>query len=236
MASEAGLLTLLFLGVLFYLHVTQRERVRAERRALFDGCRQGFTQVEIRQDGLNYPVLDGRYRDFDVRIEAVVDHVAFRKLPQLLAMVTLRAAVPCRAMVDVLARPQNTEFYAPWNRLAYTVSGRPGWPVHVVARSDSPDPLPFLDVLDRWMPSFEDVKMKELLITRRGVRLVYRLREGERGPYLLLRQAAFDGARLEAPDATRLLGTLIALHDDLCGGSSRPAPADPGNVRTHAVT
>jgi hypothetical protein len=85
----------------------------------------------------------------------------------------------------------------------------------VVARTDSPEPLPFLDVIEQRMPLFRDLKMKELLITPRGVRLVYRLSEGERGPYALLRQAVFEAARLDAELAQRLLRTLIALHQDL---------------------
>ena len=213
-------LAMVFCAVLGYMQVSERARVRAQRRALFDSCRHSFDDVAIAQDGINYPVLDGRYRGFEVKVEGIVDHVAFRKLPQLLVVVTLRAPAPCGVVVDVLARPQNTEFYAPWSRLAYEV--RPGerWPAHVVARTDSAEPLPFLDVLDRRMPMFDDLKMKELLITPRGVRLVYQLREGGRGPYLLLRQSVFEEVRFDAQLAERLLQALIALHEDLCRASS----------------
>jgi hypothetical protein len=215
LTAVASVLVMVCCAVLAYRHVTDRARVRAQRRALFDGCLQRFDDVEITQDGINYPVLDGRYRGFEVKVEAIVDHVSFRKLPQLLVAVTLRAAAPCGVVVDVLARPQNTEFYAPWSRLAYGVRSRSGWPAHVLARTDSPEPLRLLDVLDRRMQLFEDLKVKELLITPRGVRVVYLVKEGERGPYLLLRQAVFEAARLDAELAERLLRTLIALHQDL---------------------
>jgi hypothetical protein len=228
----ASLLVMVFCAVLGYMHVTQRARVRAHRRALFDGCLHRFDDVEVAQDGINYPVLAGRYCGFDVNVEAIVDHVSFRKLPQLLVVVTLRAPVPWGVVMDVLARPQNTEFYAPWSRLSFGVNGGSGWPAHLVARTDSPEPLPFVDVLDRRMSLFEDQKMKELLITPRGVRLVYRLREGERGPYLLLRQAVFEGARLDAQLADRLLCALIALHEDLCRASApRPTYRGCSNAR-----
>jgi len=224
-----SLLAMMFCAVLGYMHVTQRARVRAQRRALFDPCLHRFDQVEVRQDGINYPALAGRYRGFDVNVEAIVDHVSFRKLPQLLVVFTLRAPVRCGVVIDVLARPQNTEFYAPWSRLSFGVNGGSGWPAHVVARTDSPEPpLPFVDVLDRRMSLFEDQKMKELLITPRGVRLAYRLREGERGPYLLLRQAVFEGARLDAQLADRLLCALIALHGDLRRAAA-PRPTERGS-------
>jgi hypothetical protein len=228
MPYEAGLLALLFIGVLGYLQVAHRERVRLERRALFDGCRRGFDEVVIRQDGIDYPVLNGRYGGFDVHIGAVVDHIALRRLPQLLAVVTLRAPVPCRAVVDVLARPQNTEFYSPWSGLPYGVDSAPHWPAHALMRTNHRGPLPFLDVLDRRMPLFEDLRVKELLVAPRGVRVVYLLKEGERGPYLLLRQAVFDAARLDAQLAERLLHVLIALHEDLCGASSPRRRSDVG--------
>jgi hypothetical protein len=207
-------------AVLIGTYLAERARLKAQRRALFDDCLTRFDAAEIRQDGVAYPALAGRYRAFDVHVEAIVDHLSFRKLPQLLVRVTLRAPVPWNVVVDVLARPQNTEFYTPWSRLVHDVNRRPGWPAHAAARADTADPLPFADVLDRWMPWFDDANMKELLVTRRGVRLVYRLREAERGPYLLLRQAVFAHPRLDAALAERLLGALVALHQDLCGAAS----------------
>jgi hypothetical protein len=218
--GDVVLLALLFGGVLGYIHVTHRRRVGIERRALFDGCREALSDAAIRQDGIDYPVLEGRYGNLDVKIEAIVDHVSLRKLPQLLALVTLRAPVPGGAVVDVLARPQNTEFYSPWSGLPFVVDSARHWPAHALVRTNHRGPLPILGVLDARMRLFEDARVKELLITPRGVRLVYLLKEGERGPYLLLRQAVFGAARLDAALAAYLLQALVALHADLCRASN----------------
>jgi hypothetical protein len=71
-------------------------------------------------------------------------------------------------------------------------------------------------VLGRRMRLFDDPKLKELLISPRGLRLVYQLREADRAHSLVLRQASFDLARLDAGLAGQLLHTLTATYDDLC--------------------
>jgi hypothetical protein len=216
MRYDAVLLALSLCAILAYMYIGQRRRVGADRRALFDACLTSFDTADVRQNGIDYPVLRGRYRGFEVVIEPIVDHMTIRRLPQLWALVTLRAPVPCRAIVDVLARPQNTEFYSPWGRLPHHVESAPKWPAHALMRTDDPTGLPSQDVLGRRMRLFDDPKMKELLISPRGLRLVYQLQEADRGHYLVLRQATFQNARLDSPLAEQLLHTLTLTYEDLC--------------------
>ena len=117
MRYDAVILALSFGAVLSYMYVAQRERLRTARRAAVEGCLAILDEARIRESNSDYPTLRGRYRGFDVSVELVVDHLTFRKLPQLWAVFTLRAAVPCGAVVDAIARPQNTEFFSSWNRL-----------------------------------------------------------------------------------------------------------------------
>lgn len=215
MRLDVVLLALSFGSILAYMYIGQRKRAGAERRALFDPCLTSFDAADVRQSGIGYPVLRGRYRGFEVVIEPVVDDMTIRKLPVLWALVTLHAPVPCRAVVDVLARPQNTEFYSPWSRLPHLVESAPEWPPHALVRTDNPKGLPSRTVLGRWMRLFDDPKVKELLISSRGMRLVYQLREADRGRYLVLRQAAFGNARLDAGLAEQLLHTLTRAYEDL---------------------
>jgi hypothetical protein len=219
----AGLIALVCGSVLGYVHFRHRRRLAAERGTLFDECRHALGGVASRQEGFGYPVLEGRYRGLPVRLEAVVDHLSLRKLPQLLTLITLRAPLASSGIVDLLARPQNTEFYSPWSELPYCVESKPHWPAQVVVRSNQFGELPVLRLLDPYMRMFEDdPRLKELLITPRGLRLVYLLDEGERGPYLLFRKAVFGAVRLDAAVATRLLQTLVALHAAL------GQPVEPG--------
>jgi hypothetical protein len=208
-------LALLLGSTLVVMHVRNRARIRTQRGGFFDACVRAFDNVGTRQNGIDYPVLSGSHSGHDVTMEAIADHASFRKLPQLLVMVTLRAPVPCRMVVDALARPQNTEFYSPWNRLPHWVERSPEWPAHVVVRANHPEPCPFASVLDRHLRMFDEPEVKELLISPRGVRVVYRVQEARRGPYLLLRQAVFQSAPLDGELAARLLNSLTALHADL---------------------
>jgi hypothetical protein len=233
MRYDAILLAVSFGAVLSYMYIAQRERLRTTRRAVFDGCLGVVEEVRVQQTGSDYPMLHGRYRGLDVVIEPVVDQVTFRKLPQLLAIVTLRTAVPCGAVVDAVARPQNTEFYSPWNRLRDQVEPDAGWPAHVLVRTDARHRLPPRESIDRTMRLFDDPRMKEVLISPRGVRLVYQLQEGDRARYLTLRQASFDRVRIDALLAEHLLKRLVGVYEDLSIADGRRA-ALSGSPRSRA--
>jgi hypothetical protein len=59
--------------------------------------------------------------------------------------------------------------------------------------------------------AFDDPRMKELVITPRGVRLVYQAAQGERADYLVLRQARFAQERGDAELVKSLLDRAIAI-------------------------
>jgi hypothetical protein len=59
--------------------------------------------------------------------------------------------------------------------------------------------------------AFDDPRMKELVITPLGVRLVYQAAQGERADYLVLRQARFTQAKVEAGLVQSLLDRAIAV-------------------------
>ena len=62
---------------------------------------------------------------------------------------------------------------------------------------------------------FGGPRAKELLITPKGVRMVWLLAEAERGRYGLLRQAEFGDARIE-PDLLRtILERLILIRQSI---------------------
>ena len=100
--------------------------------------------------------------------------------------------------------------------MPHQVESAPEWPAHALVRTDEPNSLPSHEALGRLMRLFDDPKMKELLISPRGVRLVYQLREGDRARYLVLRQAIFENARLDVELAEHLLHTLTTTYEDLC--------------------
>ena len=213
MRYDTLLLAALLGTMLAAMYLAQRRQLRTRRRACLDACVSSLDGPDIQQDGVNFPVLRGRYRGREVRIEPIVDDLSVRKLPQLWAIVTLRAALPCGATVDAIARPQNTEFYSFWSRLRHDVPQGSGWPADVAVRTDDPYALPPATVLDRLARVFDDVRTKELVISPRGVRLVYQLAQGDRGGYLALRQARFAHVRVDGAIARHLLETVDAVCD-----------------------
>jgi hypothetical protein len=214
MPYSLALLPLLGGAALWQVYTSERARVMAERRRLLVDCVACVQNAVTRYDGLGYTVVQGRHGGLDVRFSAVVDNISVRKLPQLLMFVTLRGTSALPGIVDALAAPQNTEFYSPWNRLPHQVN-LPGWPAHVAVRADAPGYRAMLGAIDRHSSIFDDSRVKELLISPGGVRIVYRLQEGRRDVYLLLRQAAFGAVQVDVPLAQRLLDAGVRVYQDV---------------------
>jgi hypothetical protein len=137
-------------------------------------------------------------------------------------VVTLHGKQALPGVVDALASPQNTEFYSPWSSLPHQVQ-LPDWPAHVVIRTDEPGHRVVLGAIHQHRNIFDDWCVKELLISPRGVRLVYRLQEGRRDLYLLLRQAAFAAVRVDLPLAQRLLDAGVRIYQDVESASQPEA-------------
>jgi hypothetical protein len=190
-------------------------RIRRARAAYFDPCIPLFEEPRLSQDDVDFPALDGHYRGHRVRLQPVVDHVAVRKLPSLWLLVTVFGELPGMPTVDLLVRPQNVEFYSPSSTLRVSVKLPPGWPAHALLRTDAEDRSLPVETLTPHMRLFEDTKLKELVVTAKGVRLVYQASQADRTHYMVLRQAKFIEARLAPSLAQRLLDQAIAIHDSL---------------------
>jgi hypothetical protein len=208
-------LALLFAGLLWYLHRRHRAQVRASRGSVFSECLALFERYRVTQDDVAFAVLEGRYHGYDVRVEPIVDQIALRKIPSLWLLVTLRAPVPFAGAFDLLARPQNVEFYSPSHTLDHAIALPDGWPAHASLRTDLPDAMPPREVMTRHIGFFADPRAKEMVVTPKGVRLVYQAAQAERSQYMVLRQAEFEAAPLQPELVQGLLDQAIALHTDL---------------------
>ena len=202
-----------FAAALWLIYRHDRTRKKAVRGAYFDDCRFLFEDCRVVQRGTDFPILDGRYRGYRIRLEPVVDHMAVRKLPSLWLMVSLFGEFPVSGTIDFLMRPQNTEFYSPSANLPISLPIPPEYPQHALLRTDIEDWPPVVQLLARHMPIFDDERTKELVVTSRGVRIVYQASEGERAYYMVLRQPEFGEPRLPAPLAQRLLEQVIAVYN-----------------------
>ncbi len=206
-----------FAVALWLIYRRDRARKKAIRAAYFDDCKFLFEQCRIVQEGTDFPVLEGRYQGYQIRLEPVVDHMGVRKLPSLWLMVSLLGELPVPGMVDFLARPQNTEFYSPSAGLPISLRIPPDWPQHAILRTDIEDQSPPIALLRPHVGIFGDPKTKELLVTPRGVRIVYQASQGERAYYLVLRLPEFGEARLPETVARQLLEQVIAVYSSVAG-------------------
>jgi len=205
-------LCLLAAAALWLIYRRDRARKKAVRAGYFDDCRSLFGDCRVEQEDIEFPILDGRYEGQRVRLEPVVDHMAVRKLPSLWLKVTVLGALPLPGTIDFLVRPQNTEFYSPSEQLPLTLRIPAGWPQHALLRTDIDRSVP-VAFLTSHMPIFDDPTTKELVVTPRGVRLVYQASQGERAYYMVLRQPEFGEARLPVALARRLLEQAIAVYN-----------------------
>ncbi len=200
---------------LWLVYRRDERRHAADRRGIYDNCLHLFEAAEIAQDGVGFPVLSGRYRGRAFKLEPIADHIVFRKVPSLWLRATVFGAVPYAGAFDFLARPFNSEFWSPLWQFEHVLPIPPGWPEFAACRTDSPQEIPPVETLSRHAVLFDDPKMKELLVTPRGVRLVYQADQGQRSYYLVLRQLVFENAQLDPGLVSSLLDAAIAIHDDV---------------------
>lgn len=217
-----GIAAAIFLGGRFVMNFRAAQRRKrdapdllfAEVRSLIEDAR-----YEARSS-VGYPELIGRYRDLPVRINPVIDTLAIRKLPSLWLLVTIPEPLPIRATFDLMMRPAGPTTFSNFDHLPATLAPAPDMPLHAVVRSDDPDHVLPHHVVAPHLDLFEDPRAKELLITPKGLRIVWQAAEADRARYGVFRQAEFGEVILDAALVRDLLDRLIALRQSILTWSS----------------
>ncbi len=209
-----SLLAMIDLVVLPVLYVRDARLERQRRGEFFAEALQLFDKYRVTQDGQQYPVLEAQYRGMRVKLEPVLDDLAWRKLPSLWLKATLLVSNPRRGVLDFLVRPQGIEVYSPNDGLRRLPVPQ-GWPQHALLCTDDRRTMPSLDRLGPHMTAFEDPKTKELLITPHGIRFVYQAAQAARAEYLVLRQSRFAQTKVDPELVRALLDRAIAIAADL---------------------
>jgi len=221
---DAVIIAVILILLLWWMHQRTRNAIRKKRRAMYDDCLPLFTDIDITQDDVNYPVLRARYNSLEIVIEPLVDHIAVRKIPVLWLMVTLKSPVPYKSTLDYLVRPHNTEFYSPSTNLQHRLDVPQDWPQHATLRTNDVENTPPIDIVGCCVSRvFEDPKYKELLITPKGIRIVYLVDEALRSHYMVLRQLMFENDHLDNMLVKRLIDIFIQLHGDLSSNTEQLA-------------
>jgi hypothetical protein len=220
-AMAAGLLV----AALALLWQTRRAAVQrsASRAAFFDGCRALFSDGLKAIAPTGFPRISGRYKGQTFDLQAVPDTLTYRKLPALWVLVTLPAPMPVRASFDLMIRPGGVAPFSNFHSLPDQITPPDGFPTDCAIRSDDPAHLPDEALLRRYLPLFQDARMKELVISPKGLRLVWLAEEANRGRYLFFRDAEMGRLALPASAIRPLLDSLLALQADLAAPMERSA-------------
>lgn len=115
---------------------------------------------------------------------------------------------PARGVFDFLMRPQGEEFYSPSGEMLHRLAIPQSWPQNAILCADHDQVPP--DSLASHMTIFDDPRAKELVVSPRGVRLVYQAAQGDRAQYLVLRQAHFENNKADPMLVRSLLDRAIA--------------------------
>lgn len=203
-------------SLLYLLYQYESRKGRSGRKDLFNACSSLLTEVSESPGAAGFPTLKGNYQGYQVMLAAQVDTMAMRKVPPLWLTVTVIGRHPIQASLAVLVRPQNTEFYSPAWEWDNSFPIPPGWPQHAIAKYRAAPPP--LALLEKFVPElFADEKVKELLITPGMVRITYMAKQADRGEYMLMRNAVFDGFPIQRDAVATLLQSATGLRLQLEG-------------------
>lgn len=194
----------------------QDSRMRAQRRAAFLDEVQGLFSGGLKRlnpDG--FPRISGTHEGLTFDIQAVPDTLNLRKLPTLWLLVTLPEPMPARATFDLMMRPRGVEMFSKHAELAVQMAPDPAFPHDCTVRSDAPALLPPRQLLLKHTAILEDPRAKELVISPKGLRIVWLAEEANRGRYLLFRDSEMGLAPFPAAEVKPLLDYLTALRQDL---------------------
>ena len=188
---------------------------KTTRAAYFNDISAIFDSVTTRIEPTGLPRMAGKLGPYAFDIQSVQDSLTFRKLPALWVMLTLPAPMPVKATLDIMARPTGQEPFSHFARLPQSLPAPAPLSDDIAIRSDNAAEVPPLAAIAPHLALFADPKVKELVISPKGLRLVILAEEAERGRYLIFREAELGKTPLERKHLIPLIDALLALRQSL---------------------
>ena len=195
---------------------------RTARAGYFAAVAPLFDRQVTRTAPTGFARMTGHVGPDGFDLQALPDALTFRKLPALWVMVTLPAPLPLRATLDIMARPTGQEPFSHFSQLPQSLPCPDSLPPGTGLRTDNAAEVPPLERLAPHLGVFADPKVKELVISPKGLRLVILGDEADRGRYLIFRDGEVGQEPLPAARLLPLLDALRGLRDDL---TEKGAPA-----------
>ncbi|MCF8510882.1 MAG: hypothetical protein K9G43_05495 [Rhodobacteraceae bacterium] len=188
---------------------------KTTRAAYFNDISAIFDSVTTRVEPTGLPRMTGKLGPHAFDIQAVQDSLTFRKLPALWVMLTLPEPMQVKATLDIMARPTGQEPFSHFARLPQSLPAPAPLSDDIAIRSDNAAEVPPLAAIAPHLELFADPKVKELVISPKGLRLVILAEEAGRGRYLIFREAELGKTPLDRKHLIPLIDALLALRQSL---------------------
>ncbi|MFN4192815.1 MAG: hypothetical protein ACK4FR_07720 [Tabrizicola sp.] len=209
-------LALAALGLWLALRLIREAKLRAVSRAgYFDAVKTLFDGCETRLQPTGFPRMTGRRGGLAFDLQAIPDTLTFRKLPALWVLVTLPEPLPLECTLDLMARPSGNEPFTRFATLSQSLPTPPDLPREVAIRCDDATRVAPPDLIARHADLFTDPRVKELVLSPKGLRIVILAEEADRGRYLIFREAEMGRAPLPPTRLAPLLDRLAAIREDV---------------------
>ncbi|MBZ9769004.1 hypothetical protein LB526_19795 [Mesorhizobium sp. CA6] len=153
----------------------------------------------------------GSWNGQRVQVRTIVDTLATRKLPTRWLSVSITEPVAVPGTFDMMMRPNSATTFSNFDHLPHTLPKVLGLAADAVLRTDRRGVAFPQDLIAAHTDIFAESRAKELLITPKGVRIVWLLAEAERARYGVFRQAAFGDAGIDPALIERLLEAASTL-------------------------
>jgi hypothetical protein len=226
----AGLAIAIFavasVAALYIMARRDHDAAMAARARLLDSVVTLFDEAKLRVAGDGFPVLTGRLPDRrQITIELIPDTMVMRRLPQLWLVVTLSETMKrARPSFGALARPTGSEFYSRIDELPERIEPPPGLDSSIMIRGNAPfGGVDANRAGEALRLLFADKRVKEVMVTPKGVRIVRQASQGERGAHLLLRQVRFPIAAVQPELVRTAIEEADAMRGALDWAGSAPA-------------
>lgn len=222
----AGLIVLILGGGLVILALRLRSdaaRRQAARAGYFDRVAPLAGELRRAISPTGFARISGRLGGVETDLQVVPDTLTYRKLPALWLLVTQPAALPVRQRIHLMARPRGVEPFSAFDRLPHQTLLPEGFPYDATLRSEKPLSPDEAALLARHRTVFADPRVKELVISPKGLRITWLADEAERGRYLIFRESEMGRTPLAPEALDPLLSALAALRADILddGGAER---------------
>lgn len=209
-------LALAALGLWLALRLVRETRTRAQARAgYFDAVKPLFQGGETRVQPTGFPRMTGRRSGLAFDLQAIPDTLTFRKLPALWVLITLPEPLPLHATLDLMARPSGNEPFTKFATLPQSLPTPPDLPKDIAIRTDDAHRIPPPDLIAQYADLFQDPRVKELVLSPMGLRIVILAEEADRGRYLIFREAELGRTPLPPSRLEPLLDRLAAIRKDV---------------------